>query len=100
MKAIVWTAYGSPDRLQIRDIATPVPQPGAVLIRVHAATVLAGDCELRRAQFPTLLWIPLRLLTGVTRPRDKVLGQAPRFEPGDESRSQTVMPPERRGTTP
>lgn len=103
MKAIVWTAYGSPDLLQSRDIATPVPQPGAVLIRVHAATVLAGDCELRRAQFPTLSWIPIRLLMGVTRPRDKVLGQefsgvveavgegVTRFEPGDEIFGTTGM---------
>ena len=75
MKAIVWTAYGSSDLLQLRQIETPVPRPGEVLIRVHAATVLAGDCELRRAELPALYWIPIRLMMGITRPRDKVLGQ-------------------------
>ena len=96
MKAIVWTAYGSSDLLQLRQIETPVPRPGEVLIRVHAATVLAGDCELRRAELPALYWIPIRLMMGITRPRDKVLGQelsgvveavgegVTRFEPGDE----------------
>ncbi|MDP6582105.1 MAG: NAD(P)-dependent alcohol dehydrogenase [Vicinamibacterales bacterium] len=96
MNAIVWTAYGSPDLLQVREIETPVPGPGELLVRVHAATVLAGDCELRRAEFPALYWLPIRLMMGITRPRDKVLGQefsgmvetvgegVTRFEPGDE----------------
>jgi NADPH:quinone reductase-like Zn-dependent oxidoreductase len=95
MRAIVWTEYGSPEQLQLREIEKPVPRPGEVLIRVHAATVLAGDCEIRRAEFPTLLWIPMRLVLGITRPRDRVLGQelsrvveavgngVTRFQPGD-----------------
>jgi NADPH:quinone reductase-like Zn-dependent oxidoreductase len=103
MKAIIWTRYGSPDLLQLRETETPVPRHGAVLIRVHAATVLAGDCELRRSQFPTLLWVPLRLMMGITRPRDRVLGQefsgvveavgegVTRFAPGDAVFGGTQM---------
>ena len=38
MKAIVWTKYGSPDGLQLREVATPTPKDNEVLINVHATT--------------------------------------------------------------
>jgi NADPH:quinone reductase-like Zn-dependent oxidoreductase len=46
-----------------------------VLIRVHATTVTAGDSEMRRLRVPPLLWLPLRIFMGFTRPRNKILGQ-------------------------
>lgn len=39
MKAIVWTKYGAPEGLQLREVPTPTPREQEVLIRVHAATV-------------------------------------------------------------
>jgi NADPH:quinone reductase-like Zn-dependent oxidoreductase len=96
MKAIIWTKYGSPDGLQLREVEKPVPKDSEVLIRVHAASVSAADSELRRSDFPLWLWLPIRLLIGVRRPkRVNILGQelagdvevtgkaVVRFKPGD-----------------
>src|SRR5207244_5052356 len=44
-------------------------------IRVHAATVTAGDCELRRFKMPTWLWLLARIGFGFRGPRKKILGQ-------------------------
>jgi NADPH:quinone reductase-like Zn-dependent oxidoreductase len=76
MKAIAWTKYGSPDGLQLQDMEKPVPKENEVLIRVHAASVSAADSELRRSDFPFWLWLPIRLVIGVRRPkRVTILGQ-------------------------
>ena len=47
MKAIVWTKYGAPDGLQLREVPMPTPGEQEVLIRVHAATVSTPDTEFR-----------------------------------------------------
>ncbi len=75
MKAIVWTKYGSADGLYLKEVAKPTPKPNEVLIRTRAATVSAGDCEVRSLKFPIYFQIPLRLVFGIINPRDKILGQ-------------------------
>jgi NADPH:quinone reductase-like Zn-dependent oxidoreductase len=76
MQAIVWTKYGSPDGLQLQEVARPVPKEDQVLIRVRATTVTAGDCEMRRLQLPLMLSFPIRLYAGLLRPkRIRILGQ-------------------------
>lgn len=76
MKAIVWTKYGPPDVLQLQEVERPVPKDNEVLIKVHAATVTAGDCEARGLQFASWLGWPLRLYMGLRKPtRVKILGQ-------------------------
>ena len=75
MKAIIWTKYGPPNVLQLKEIKKPVPKDNEVLIRICAATVTAGDCEARSFKFPILFWLPLRILFGLIKPRIKILGQ-------------------------
>ena len=97
MKAIAWTKYGPPDGLQLQEVEKPSPKDHEVLIRIHATTVTAGDCEMRRLDFPLVLRLPMRLYTGLTRPkRVNILGQelageiesagkdVTRFKPGDQ----------------
>jgi NADPH:quinone reductase-like Zn-dependent oxidoreductase len=76
MKAIVWTAYGPPEVLQLQELEKPVPEENEILIRVRAATVTAGDCEMRGLKFPPYLRLPMRMFTGFRRPtRVKIIGQ-------------------------
>ncbi len=75
MKAIVWTKYGSPDGLQLREVNQPMPGDNDVLIKVFATSVTAGDVEVRSLKFPPWLALPIRMYMGLLRPRNKVLGQ-------------------------
>jgi NADPH:quinone reductase-like Zn-dependent oxidoreductase len=75
MKAIVWTKYGPPDGLQLKDVAKPTPKDHEVLIRIYATTVTAGDCQLRSLRLPLALRLPIRIYMGLIRPRNMILGQ-------------------------
>jgi NADPH:quinone reductase-like Zn-dependent oxidoreductase len=75
MKAIICTKYGPPEVLKLADVTKPIPKDNEVLIRIHAATVTAGDCELRRLDFPPALKLLARLGFGFRGPRKKILGQ-------------------------
>ena len=61
--------------LQLQEVEKPTPGDHEVLIKVHAATVVAGDCELRSFNFPVRwFWLPLRLYMGLRKPRIPILG--------------------------
>jgi 2-desacetyl-2-hydroxyethyl bacteriochlorophyllide A dehydrogenase len=76
MQAIVWTRYGPPEGLQLKEVEKPVPKDNEVLVRIHATTVTAGDCEMRRLELPLMLSFPVRLYAGFLRPkRIPILGQ-------------------------
>jgi NADPH:quinone reductase-like Zn-dependent oxidoreductase len=75
LKAVVWTKYGSPEVLELREVPKPTPKGNEVLIEVYATTVTAGETEMRRFQLPVWTRIPLRLWLGVWKPRKKILGQ-------------------------
>lgn len=91
MKAMVRDSYGSPDVLELRDIDRPTPRPDEVLLRVRAAGVDQGAWHM-------LSGLPYlgRLMFGVRRPRQAVLGMdvagvveevgaaVTAFKPGDE----------------
>lgn len=69
MKAAVNERYGSPDVIEIRDVPTPTPQMGEILIKIHATTVGRTDtCALRAHPFF------MRLSAGALRPKRKILG--------------------------
>ena len=69
MKAAVNARYGSPDVLEIRQVAMPEPHAGEVLVRVHATTVTRTDCGMRRPD----PWF-VRLGAGLLRPKRTILG--------------------------
>ncbi len=75
MKAIVWTNYGPPDVLQLKEVEKPAPKEDEVLIRIYATTVTAGDCEMRRMDAAIQYRILMRMYVGLRRPeRITILG--------------------------
>jgi NADPH:quinone reductase-like Zn-dependent oxidoreductase len=75
MKAIVWTEYGPPDVLQLREVQTPAPRDNEVRIRIHATTVTSGDCEQRSLKLPIWYRLPIRAVVGFQKPtRITILG--------------------------
>ncbi len=75
MKAIVYTKYGPPDVLQIKEVEKPVPADDEILIKVRAAEVTKADCEMRGFNFPVKwFWLPLRIALGIIKPKRQVLG--------------------------
>lgn len=93
MKAVVYTRFGPPDVLELRDVPKPVPRPNEVLIKVRATTATTAEC-LMRAGKP--LWG--RVIIGFRAPRKKlrtlgleIAGEVEsvgedvrRFAPGDQ----------------
>jgi NADPH:quinone reductase-like Zn-dependent oxidoreductase len=92
MKAVVQTDYGSADVLELRELDKPMVQDNDVLVRVHAASLAAGDYfGMRGAPLPARLYI------GFPKPKkDYVVGLdlagrveavgkgVTRLKPGDE----------------
>ena len=74
MKAIVWTRYGSPEVLQIKEVGKPTPKDNELLIRIFATTVTVGECELRGLRLPIYFRLPLRTYIGFRKPRNKIPG--------------------------
>ena len=74
MKAVLATAYGSTEVLQVADVPTPAIRENEVLIRVRATTVSSGDWRVRSLTVPTGFALLSRLLFGVVRPRQPILG--------------------------
>lgn len=93
MKAIVFTRYGPPDVLELKEVPKPTPKDDELLIRVHASSINSWDWEI-------LNGIPFinRLMYGLLKPKPgkQILGadiagtveavgrHVKRFQPGDE----------------
>jgi len=70
MKAIVYTKYGPPDVLELKEVKKPVPGDNEVLIKVCATTVTPMDWRFRNGK--TL--IARLLMTGLLKPKNSILG--------------------------
>jgi NADPH:quinone reductase-like Zn-dependent oxidoreductase len=91
MKAMIYTQYGSPDVIQFKEVEKPTPKDDEVLIKVHAASVNAGDWHYLRGA----PWL-FRLASGLLKPKNIFLGadvagrveavgqNVTQFQPGDE----------------
>ena len=89
MKAIVCTKYGSPDVLKFKEVEKPTPKDNEALVKIHAASLNAGDFETLRGVFMVRMGAP-------RKPRYKILGSdiagrveavgrnVKQFQPGDE----------------
>ena len=90
MKAIVYTKYGHPKVLQLKEIEKPVPKDNEVLVKVYAVSINASDWEILRGK-------PLYTrMYGLFKPKYNILGSdiagrveaggrnAGRFQNGDE----------------
>ncbi len=105
MKAIIYTEFGSPDVLHVKEIEKPIPKDNEILLKVHAAEATKSDCEMRSLNFPVKWFaLPLRLfLLGFNKPRKQVLGayvageveavgkDVSKFKPGDEVYGSTGL---------
>ncbi|MCY9015931.1 NAD(P)-dependent alcohol dehydrogenase [Priestia megaterium] len=74
MKAMVCIKYGKPDVLQLKEVEKPAPKEHEILVKIHATTVTSGDCRVRSFNSPLLLWLPMRLVLGLRKPRKPILG--------------------------
>jgi NADPH:quinone reductase-like Zn-dependent oxidoreductase len=69
MKAIVYTEYGPPDVLQLKEVEKPAPKEDEVLVRIYATVVGPAECASRKGA-PFIL----RFITGLIRPKITTLG--------------------------
>lgn len=75
MKAIVYQKYGSPDVLELQEVATPTPKNHEVRIKVNAATVTPADWRARSLKVPSpMFWLPSRMFFGLIKPKRTILG--------------------------
>jgi len=90
MQVIVCEKYGSPDVLEWKEVAKPIPKDDEVLVKVQAASVNAADWHFLRGE-PIII----RLVSGLLKPKVKILGadiagkveavgkSVKQFQPGD-----------------
>jgi len=76
MKAVIYTKYGSPDVLQLKEVEKPAPKDNEVLVKIHATTVTIGDTIMRSLKIPGPRWQRLfaRLYLGIRKPKRPILG--------------------------
>jgi NADPH:quinone reductase-like Zn-dependent oxidoreductase len=99
MKAIVYEKYGPPEEvLELKEVEKPSPKDNEVLVKVHAASLNAGDWHILRGE--PLLRITTR---GFLKPKHKILGDdiagrveavgrtVKQFQPGDEVFGITIF---------
>ncbi|MCL4267874.1 MAG: NAD(P)-dependent alcohol dehydrogenase [Anaerolineae bacterium] len=74
MKAVVYTKYGPPDVLQLKEVEKPTPKANELLVKVQATTVTAGDVRTRSFTVPFWQWLPARIYLGLRKPKRAIPG--------------------------
>ena len=69
MKAIVYTEYGSPDVVKLKNVDKPFAKDNEILIKVYSSTVNRTDCGFRSAEY-----FISRFWSGLFHPKYQVLG--------------------------
>ncbi len=74
MKAIVYSKYGPPEVLQLKEVEKPVPKVNEVLIRIYATTVTKYDCWTRSCTAPPGFRLLTRMASGIRKPKKPIIG--------------------------
>ncbi len=74
MKAIVCTAYGSPEVLKLQEVDKPVPKKEEILVKIVATAVNSGDVRVRSLDVKGFMKLLMRIVLGFNKPRKQVLG--------------------------
>ncbi|MBG9444819.1 NAD(P)-dependent alcohol dehydrogenase [Cytobacillus firmus] len=74
MKAIVYTRYGPPDVLELKQVEKPIPKENEILVKVKATTVTVADIRSRSFTVPPAFWLPARITLGIRKPKKEILG--------------------------
>ncbi len=104
MKAVIYTKYGPPDVLQLKEVEKPAPKDNEVLVKIHATTVTVGDTIMRGLKIPGPRWqrLIVRIILGIRKPKRTILGMelsgeiesvgkdVTRFKTGDQVFVSTV----------
>lgn len=95
MRAAIYDTYGGPEVVSLTEVPKPVPQDNEVLVRIRATTVSSGDWRARSLHLPPGFGLLGRLVFGIRRPRQPILGtelagvveavgsKVTKFQPGD-----------------
>lgn len=95
MQAHVYRRYGGPEVVELAEVEKPVPGAGEILVAIRATTVTSADWRVRTLTVPKGFGPLARLMFGVVRPRQPILGTelagvieavdaaVTRFRPGD-----------------
>lgn len=70
----MYTKYGPPDVLQLKEVKKPTPKENEILVKVKATTVTVADIRSRSFTVPLSVWLPARITLGFRRPKKSILG--------------------------